>query len=406
MSIILFGAVGWAGGCKSEKKDVAETKEVVVCNFEQWAPDFQLIRLINNFGRVTQNDNVDYVKSGKFSAKLQPLGSMTKAALPMMFVPLSSALFEFSYSDFSRVTRVTAHLYNAQNDVRQVAMGLVTNIQNIDAVTTTADEFKDVQPGWNELTYIVDLSILNLTADIHEAVGVYFKFYRANSRDIEAAPVYYLDDLKLELSDTDNEIEDYIDQQPYEICDFEQLYENYVISVDCPKPEICPDAKAVFLADYGVPSKDGRGRRALRILYKPGDVPRDTWPKVIISEKLIKTAASKLTDDELAMPYAALCYDVYNNTDGPRELWVDAFNSLGVPYTRRDTIPKGEWRTIILPLNRIYDKNTREVYNNVQISYAEYIGKEEEFFVDNYRFVTDYRTVAYNGYDPSDVYGK
>ena len=405
MAIVMFGSIGMIGGCKS-KEDTAGQSEIVVSNFEQWGPDFQLLRLVNDFGRVSQNENAAYVKSGKRSAKLQPIGRMSDFGMPMLIVPLSSAVFDFSYTNFSRVVRVTAQLFNAQNDVRKVAMGLVSDIRSVNTINITSDEFRDIKPGWNQLTYNVDLSVINLVSEKNEFDGIYFMFYRADSRDIDAAPVYYLDDVKLELSAEDNEIVDLIDQKKYEICDFEQLYEDYVMSIECPKPEIRPEIGVVSLSQYGIASKGGEGRKALRVLYKPGSEPGVTWPKVIMSAKLIKTAAAKLTAEELAMPYAALCYDVYNNTDGPRVLYMDAFNSLGVPYTRKDVIPCGEWRTIILPLSRIYDKNKAEVSSNIHVSYGEYVGNDEEWFIDNYRFVTDYRPVAYEGYSPLDVYGK
>jgi len=50
--------------------DAALKQDVTLCDFEEWAPDFQTIKFMNGFGRVSKNEDKTYVKSGNFSARL------------------------------------------------------------------------------------------------------------------------------------------------------------------------------------------------------------------------------------------------------------------------------------------------------------------------------------------------
>ena len=63
------------GGCKTATQSGKKNdSEIILADFEQWAPDFQLISLHNKFGKITRNEDAKYVKSGKYSAKLHPVG--------------------------------------------------------------------------------------------------------------------------------------------------------------------------------------------------------------------------------------------------------------------------------------------------------------------------------------------
>ena len=69
--VSLFAAVGCA---KNRKPFDGSIPEAVLCDFEQWAPDFQTLRVRNEFGSVDVNTTADYVKSGKQSAALTVVG--------------------------------------------------------------------------------------------------------------------------------------------------------------------------------------------------------------------------------------------------------------------------------------------------------------------------------------------
>ena len=59
-------------GCNEQKS--SDGNKIVVADFEQWAPDFQLMKIYGRFGKVTRNSDKKYVNSGNYSAKLQIVG--------------------------------------------------------------------------------------------------------------------------------------------------------------------------------------------------------------------------------------------------------------------------------------------------------------------------------------------
>ena len=104
-------------GCaeKPEEKETPETNTIKIADFEQWEPDFGLMRVMPSFGKVSENRDENFVKSGKASAKIQPLGGKSDIKLPLMYFPTVSTRFGYDRSDFSRVECVDMWMYNAKN---------------------------------------------------------------------------------------------------------------------------------------------------------------------------------------------------------------------------------------------------------------------------------------------------
>ena len=59
----------------------------VLADFETWNPSFSLCRILGGFGKVSENTDEKYVKTGKGSAKLQPLGYYNQPATPFVYFP-------------------------------------------------------------------------------------------------------------------------------------------------------------------------------------------------------------------------------------------------------------------------------------------------------------------------------
>ena len=87
---------------------------VEICNFEQWRPDFSLIKVQENFGKVSRNSDPNYVKSGKYSAKLQPVGGVYIYRKPVVYFPFFSETYNFNYQDFTNVDYIQFWMYNDQ----------------------------------------------------------------------------------------------------------------------------------------------------------------------------------------------------------------------------------------------------------------------------------------------------
>lgn len=392
--------------CKTNNQE-DKPQDVVVADFEQWTPDFQLIRIYNEFGRVTENTDTRYVKSGKKSAKLEVVGNPSYFGTPTMMFPLISGLLNIANGELKNIDRITIEIYNAQKTDMQVTMGLVTNVLNISNIETTADESVVIAPGWNQLVYYVDFSILGFFVDTTSFEGVYLKFDKSPTCTLEDASIFYIDDLIMHATSETIDITAEITQRPYEICDFENIYEKHVVYTTSQKPEIQPVINSVLLSDYDIPAVGGIGRRALRVECPPGSVPNATWPKVIISPKVIQSAIDALTEDDLTLEYLGLCVDVYNANETERVVYMDVLNTAGsVHYARADVIPPKKWTTIIVPVSGMIDKNTGKVLPSAHFSYAEFVGEGQDvYFLDNYRFETDYRPFAYEGYNPNNARG-
>ena len=124
--------------CKEEKKvSEAEKLTTTLVDFEEWAPDFQNIRMITGFGVITRNANEKYVKSGKYSAKLQPMGYYSTGKIPEVYFRTYSDVFGYNYSDFSQIERISASFYNAEETVQTVEMGIVSAITNYEYIETS-----------------------------------------------------------------------------------------------------------------------------------------------------------------------------------------------------------------------------------------------------------------------------
>jgi hypothetical protein len=59
-------------GCDVEKQSSENAGETIIFrDFEDWGPDFQTLQLMLNFGKVSRNEEAEYVRSGKYSCKIQ-----------------------------------------------------------------------------------------------------------------------------------------------------------------------------------------------------------------------------------------------------------------------------------------------------------------------------------------------
>ena len=107
--VVMIGCVALSSCGKikkeSEKSESNDNKNVILADFEEWAPDFQLLKLREEFGAIDVNKDTQYVKSGKQSAKLYVMG-WEAGTDPYFFIPTYSELFQFDYTNFNSVDSV------------------------------------------------------------------------------------------------------------------------------------------------------------------------------------------------------------------------------------------------------------------------------------------------------------
>ena len=200
-STLLATAVGLgvAGVACGSDNGTKNANQVVLADFEEWAPDFQILRLREEFGAIEVNSNPEFVKSGKQSAKLYAMG-WENGNSPYFFIHTQSDNFGFDYTDFSCIDYVSTWLYNPSDKEANMYVGLVTDISSITEVSLAKPETFVLKKGWNEIVYKPDLNyvISGVGVDNYEGIkGVYFMFDKAGVDKKADAPQYYMDDVTL-----------------------------------------------------------------------------------------------------------------------------------------------------------------------------------------------------------------
>ena len=189
-ALAIICLTGFNAGCRKKvvPPDGTDEKEIMMYNFEQWAPDFQLCRISNVFGRVSRNADPQFVKGGKYSAKVEPSGA------GWAYFPTYSDLFDFDYQDFTSIEFVRVDMYNAQGAGAVARVAIVTTITTVDAILKSNETRFTLQSGWNTLDLDLGEGIMGGTGDLKSIKGVYFWFEVA---DASSAPVYYMDNIRL-----------------------------------------------------------------------------------------------------------------------------------------------------------------------------------------------------------------
>ena len=197
--LMVFGLVA---GCSKKEKPASKpekSKDVVLADFEEWAPDFQTLRLRNEFGSIDVNTDADYVKSGKQSAALTVVGAEGSES-PWFFVNTVSTRFEYDYSDFSCIDNISAWFYNASDTEEQLHVGLITNVVSIIQSDIQKFDTFTLKPGWNEVVYQPDMNyiISAVGKDAYEGIkGIYFMFDNPHATARDNGKRFYVDDITL-----------------------------------------------------------------------------------------------------------------------------------------------------------------------------------------------------------------
>ena len=208
LTLVLTSACLCLGGCNKENKtnsseEPENTKQDAsnFIDFENFDPDFQLLRLHKGFGKVSVNTDKQFVKGGEQSAKVQPLGAYSNTEKPFMYFQLASEKYGYAYNDLNLLYSMTLWVYNTSTETKEMAVGVVTSYSGIEDVTRDGGLTYYLNNGWNKVTYFVqkeDLYIPSGESIIH---GLYLEFEKTNSRDLADAPVYYLDSVSLDVKE-------------------------------------------------------------------------------------------------------------------------------------------------------------------------------------------------------------
>ena len=184
--------------CGGGEKGVTE---VAFASYESWQDGFYNINMMDGFGRITRSD--EQAHDGSYSAKLQPLGSVTDPSAPYFYYPMQMEGEEgYHYADFSKLEKVSFFMYNAEAEEREVQLAIVASISDVYSTDYKVVGTYSLAPGtWTEIEYQPDYEALQDLCDITNVAGLGFVFENQNSSSVADAPVLYLDDLMLSVSD-------------------------------------------------------------------------------------------------------------------------------------------------------------------------------------------------------------
>ena len=406
-----------AGGGDSSTQTPERARVVTIADFEEWAPSFQLIRTGQTFGAIHVNKDLAYVKSGKQSALLHPMGAYRNGSTPIMFFPSYSKEFDIDYADFSDADKITFQFYNAEATPVNVAVGLVQEVKGIENINRTSLDYQPLQPGWNEVTYTVNVSALAISCDVTAIDGVFVAFENTNSRDEADAPDIYLDDVVLYRKEQAEEIQDLVQLAQNEYADFEQDWQQYVITVR--STPYTPDVNLVNAADYKVGEAPAEGEadtrpaltalsgsRVLRLLAKQGQDPAATYPGITYSGALLQRSMfSSLKEAD----YGRVTFKMnfFNNSPTPQRMGIMFYDANGkkrLQYTI-EGLPSYEWYTFSINVKKLYEDwqdanpKNKELFTNpghIHVFWPEFTQPDKEIFMDNLHFEVEERdtTVA------------
>lgn len=177
------------------------TTEVAFASYESWQDGFYNINMMDGFGRISRSD--EQAHGGSYSAKLQPLGSVTDPSAPYFYYPMQMDGEEgYSFVDFSKLAKVSFYMYNAESETQEVQLAVVASISDVYSTDYKVVGSYSLTPGeWTKVEYTPDYEGLQDLCDITNVAGLGFVFENHHSASVADAPVLYLDDLTLSVSE-------------------------------------------------------------------------------------------------------------------------------------------------------------------------------------------------------------
>lgn len=152
------------------------TTEVAFASYESWQDGFYNINMMDGFGRISRSN--EQAHGGSYSAKLQPLGSVTDPSAPYFYYPMQMDGEEgYSYVDFSKLAKVSFYMYNAGSETEEVQLAVVASISDVYSTDYKVVGSYSLTPGeWTRVEYTPDYEGLQDLCDITNVAGLGFVF--------------------------------------------------------------------------------------------------------------------------------------------------------------------------------------------------------------------------------------
>ncbi|MGN1040055.1 MAG: hypothetical protein ACI4QL_01355 [Candidatus Fimimonas sp.] len=386
LALLATALVGCDKTPVDDNKPDGDEQSFVYADFEQWAPDFQLIRVGKYSGSVSVNKDPAYSSEGKGQSCLfRPVGSYASKSTAKFVFPTYSTEFSFNYRDFSDVQSISFSFFNAEDKEVKVGLGLTPTITSIDTSKSTEPEWH-VLPSkvWTTLEYKVNQTALGFLYDVTKIDGFYVEFENLGSRDIEDAPHVYLDDVVFNKYLVTPPMGEGLRINGMEFLDFEDELQNEAVS--CDGPANCkPEGKIVKASDCGITATSGE--YVYSLTFTPGERNDGlTWSWMIVSNLVTKSSLLNKVDSETAKDLV-ISIDIYNDTDEVQYLEFDFLYYEMAIFNSLELKPK-QWTTFKFSMKPVIEKFGDFAEQGVlRIVYPEYVGdSDRRFFIDNIYF--------------------
>ena len=196
----------------------------------------------------------------------------------------------------------------------------------------------------------------------------------------------YIDDIKLNRIAEQATVVDLVQLKPYEICDFEDAWQSYIVSWSG-NSLITPDLEVVGRQENSdriiTPTS---GNSMLHVHLRAGSAVQGSLNYINIPQRLMQEAFEKITSEEIERGY--LMFDVYNDGGAPTIFYPQFYNSQGALVVAYDfTSQTNQWVTFRVKLSELKanDILPADKTGTMTIPYWEFVGEDRDFYFDNFR---------------------
>ena len=379
-------------GRAEESASLGEIKEVLLYDFEDYDRNFTLMKTMAYFGAVNINKDTEFVKNGKVSALIQPLGPYSTAQSTngwglqqntCLYIPFVSKKYDFDYADCAKIQTINMSVYNAEKDNIKMYIGLLFDDQ---AEAMSLPVTFTLEPGWNEVAYALDHDVLAISNNLQTCYGMALRFDKVASRELKDAPKIYMDDIRLITTEKAVKPEKIQLLNEDGVCDFEQIAHKYVFSSSTHDAIHQADMSIVKAADYEITAPSGNN--VLRAELKATDsIDGTIYERLIFNQVLAESLDFKNAGED-----ARFCFDLYNDSD----VAIDFTVIFKMPKASSQTgdhlyaSPK-QWSKFSMPLAYLYRASGDDVVwyqddtGQIEIHFGEFEGEDRVIYIDNLR---------------------
>ena len=340
--------------------------------FQIYLPPFS-----TSLGKISFNDDKNFVTDGDYSARVEVWGSFTGATRATMMIPFAKE----GYGDLSLIKAVTFDVYNQTGEEKQIWVSL-----QMDGAVTESKEVT-LSTGKNSVQVPFDAIGLSLGYDVSKGEYIKIEFESATSPEDAKTNVYYLDNVGFSKSLMQADALQ-IQIGEGEICSFDHYYQKYILSTRGIGP--VASCQPVLTINSDLKYCVGSTGKSMKAVLPTGTAPiNDGWPEIT----LISSFWQLFDWTSYAEQDMTFAVDVYNTgAEFNISVYVHALDSsISKGYATNLKLKKG-WNKVELKIAEWNSPLTEEqpvlLTDNIEcitFLYSKFTGPARTFYFDNMR---------------------